>query len=64
MIGTTRQKPKILAAHRYIFSVNALGGGFFLSLGLRPPEGLNDFPMGDCGVLGRTESGEGGGAYS
>ena len=24
MIGTTRQKPKILAAHRYIFSVNAL----------------------------------------
>jgi hypothetical protein len=24
MIGTTRQKPKILAAHRYIFAVNAL----------------------------------------
>jgi hypothetical protein len=24
MIGITRQKPKILAAHRYIFSVNAL----------------------------------------
>jgi hypothetical protein len=24
MIGTTRQKLKILAAHRYIFSVNAL----------------------------------------
>lgn len=24
MIGTTRHKPKILAAHRYIFSVNAL----------------------------------------
>jgi hypothetical protein len=23
MIGTTRQKPKILAAHRYIFAVNA-----------------------------------------
>jgi hypothetical protein len=24
IIGTTRQKPKILAAHRYLFSVNAL----------------------------------------
>jgi hypothetical protein len=24
MIGTARQQPKILAAHRYIFSVNAL----------------------------------------
>jgi hypothetical protein len=24
MIGTTRHKPQILAAHRYIFSVNAL----------------------------------------
>ena len=24
MIGTTRRKPKILAAHRYIFAVNAL----------------------------------------
>jgi len=33
MIGTTRQKPKILAAHRYIFSVNALKAIGMKSLG-------------------------------
>ena len=27
MIGITRQKPKILATHRYLFSVNALNPG-------------------------------------
>ena len=45
MIGTTRHKPKILAAHRYIFSVNAL----IILAGLLPMTGQTE-PAADAGL--------------